>query len=159
MSNNAPCWQGVKTCDYENGPQNNWLITQLINRTVNGKRLPQAFVTIELEQNCSGSLIYKQELNTYTYETSNEDRDGARNIDNYQQIGSMSSGDTKGKLVNETITINFKTVNSSFYFAIQDKSSCTIITRMIIYYYVCPAQKLNLINYPETIAGVVPKGK
>lgn len=155
-NHNTPCLQAVITCEPEEGPHNNLLITQLINRMVNGKRLSQVFVTIELEQKkCNSSLICikKQELNAYIYETSNEDRDGARNIDNYQKIGIVSSGDMEGKLVNKTIAINFTTGNSFFYFAIQDNGFCTIITRMIIYHHkICPAQKLNLISYPETNA-------
>ena len=152
-SHNVPCQHAVQVCGFSDGPQNNWLVTQLINRTVNGTRLPQVSVTIELEQvNCSSSLMCKQKLNTYIYETSNKDRDRARKVDNYQHIGSVSSGDTFDELVNQTITINFNTNYPSFYFAIQDEGSCTVINRLIIFHYVCPAQTLNLVRYPETIA-------
>ena len=153
QSHNTPCGQAVKVCGFGDGPQNNWLITQLINRTVNGTRLPQVSVTIELTQlDCSSSLMCKQDLNTHMHETSKEDREGARNIEKYQQIGSVSSGDTFDKLVNQTITINLNTNHSSFYFAIQDEGSCTTINRLIIFYYACPAKTFDLISYPKTLA-------
>ena len=36
--------------------------------------------------------------------------------------------------------------------SIQDETSCILITRLIVFYYVCPQQTADLTLYPETIA-------
>ena len=59
---------------------------------------------------------------------------------------------TTGARVTETVVVGFNTENSSFYFAIQDETTCTIVTRIIVFYYICPQQILDLIIYPETLA-------
>ena len=142
-------------CGFSAGPQNNWLITQLINRTVNGTRLPQVSVMIEFEQrDCDITLNCQRTFNTHNYETSTQNAiaSAARNISNYRQVQRVSPDVTTGERVNETITVNFTTNHSSFYFAIQDVSTCMVITRLIIFYTVCSTQTANLIHYPETIA-------
>ena len=58
----------------------------------------------------------------------------------------------------ENVTIAFtpNTNHSSFYFAIQDEGSCITITRLIIFYHVCPSQTINLTHVPETLAPLTP---
>ena len=155
QQSNTPCQQSVQVCAFSTraGPQDNWLITQLINRTVNGIRLPQVSVAIEFEQRgCDVPLNCTQIFSTHVYETSTSTRGAARNVNNYQQVQRVSPVDTSDSSINnKTITINFNTNHSSFYFAIQDETTCMVITRLIVFYTVCPAQTDNLIHYPETI--------
>ena len=152
QQSNTPCQQSVQVCGFSAGQQNNWLITQLINRTVNGIRLPQVSVTIEFEpRDCDVTLNCQQIFNTHIYETSSENSAGRRNVINYQQVQRISSDVTTGEKVNETIMVNFTTSHSSFYFAIQDETTCIVITRLIMFYTVCPAQTANLIHYPEIV--------
>ena len=140
-------------CGFSVGPQNNWLITQLINRTVNGTRLPQVSITTEFEmRDCDITLNCQRTFNTHIYETYTENATAARNINYYQQVQRVSPEITDGSRVNETIMVNFNTNHSSFYFAVQDETTCIVITRLIIFYYICPAQTASLIQYPETIA-------
>ena len=44
--------------------------------------------------------------------------------------------------------------STGLYLAIVDPppGSCTSITRLALYYYVCPEQVVNLVKYPETIS-------
>ena len=134
--------------------QNNWLITQLINRTVDGARLPQVSVLIEFEmQGCAVASNCQRTFNTHVYETSAVDSLTARNARNYRQVKRVSSYNA-GSRLNETVTVNFNTSHSSFYFAIQDETTCVVITRLIIFYYVCPEQTVNLVHYPQTIAPI-----
>lgn len=133
------------------------MITQLINRTVNGTHLSQVQVLIEFDQqDCSVSLNCLRNFNTYVYETSSVDSVNARIRSNYQLVQKVSTEDASrsGKRVNETITIDFSTNHSSFYFAIQDEGTCMIVSRMIVFYTVCPAKIINMINYPLTIAPI-----
>ena len=155
QNSNNPCRQSVQVCGFSAGAQDNWLITQLINRTVNGTRLSQVSVMIELEQrDCDVTLNCQLTFNTHVYERSSENAAASKTISNYRQIQRVSPDDTSGNKVNETVIINFASTSqeSSFYFAVQDETSCIVITRMIVFYYVCPQQTSDLIHYPETIA-------
>jgi hypothetical protein len=154
QQSNTPCKQTVQVCGFSAGLQDNWLITQLINRTVNGTRLPQVSVTIEFElRNCLTALNCQQTFSTHVYETSTSNSGAARDINNYQQVERVSPVTTSDRSVsNEVITINFNTNHSSFYFAIQDEATCIVITRLIVFYTLCLAQTDSLIQYPETIA-------
>ena len=143
-------------CGFRAGPQNNWLITQLINRTVNGTRIPQFSVTIEFEMlNCDITLNCQRTFNTHVYETSTENASAAKNISNYQHVWRISSDATDGYRVKTTITYVFSTNHSSLYFAIQDQTTCVVITRLIVFYHICPKETVDLISYPETIAPVL----
>ena len=158
QNSNSPCQHTVQVCGFSAGPQSNWLITQLINRAVNGTRLPQVSVMIEFElRNCDVTLNCQRTFNTHVYETSSVNTTGARrNLNNYRQVQRVSPDITTGARVNETITINFKTNHSSFYVAIQDETSCMSIKRMLVFYYICPRQTVNLISHPEIIAPPFP---
>ena len=104
---------------------------------------------IEFElQGCDITLNCQRTFNTHVYETSSVDSAAARNTNNYRQVERVSPINTGGSRVNETVTINFNTDSSSFYFAIQDETSCIIVTRVIVFYTVCPAQAVDMISYP-----------
>ena len=122
---------------------------------MNETLLPRVSVFIEFEQRgCDVTLNCTRTFNTHVYETSSEDSAAARNVNNYQQVNRVSPSDTLGNRVNETVTIDFNTDHSSFYFAIQDENTCMTVTRMIVFYTVCPAQRVHMISYPLTIAPV-----
>ena len=154
QNSNSPCLQSVSVCGFAAGMQNNWLITQLINRTVNGTRLPQVSVTIEFEQrDCDVSLNCQRTFITHVYERSTVDNALARVISNYRQVQRVSPDDTTGNKVNETVNIDFsESQETAFYFAIQDETTCIIISRMIMFYHICPRQTYDLIDHPQTIA-------
>ena len=108
---------------------------------------------IEFElQGCDVSLMCQRTFNTHVYETSSVDSAAAREKNNYRQVERVSPSDTSGNRVNETIDIDFNTDSSSFYFAIQDETSCIVMTRVIVFYTVCPAQAVDMISYPLTVA-------
>ena len=134
QNSNTPCRQFVQVCGFVAGPQNNWLITQLINRTVNGTRLSQLSVMIEFElRDCDISLNCQRTFNTHIYEISLVNATAARNNNNYRQVQRVSPSSTTGARENVTITVNFNTNNSSFYFAIQDKTTCIVVTRLLVF--------------------------
>ena len=154
QNSNTPCQQAAQVCGFPAGQQRNWLITQLINRTVNGTRLPQVSVLIEFEQQgCDITLNCQRTFNTHIYETSTENATAARNITNYRQVQRVSPSATNGVRVNETVTVNLNTDHSSFYFAIEDETSCIVITRLIVFYRaVCSSQTISLVHVPEVLA-------
>ena len=144
-------------CGFSAGPQSNWLITQPINWTVNGTRLPQVSVFVQFDcdimSNCQGTL------SIHKYETSSINTIEARKVENYLLVKQISLTDI---IVNETFTVNFNSNFSSFYLAIQDKTSCTVVSRLIVFYYVCPNTETapimvrSLIRHPGTIAPMFP---
>ena len=143
QQSNTPCHQSVQVCGFSGGPQDNWLITQLINRTVNGIRVSQVNVTIEFEfRNCDITLNCQRTFNTHIYETSTENGTAARNISNYRQVQRVSS-DTAGTRMNKTVVANLNSNHSSFYFAIQDESSCLVVTRLLVFYHACSTSLLT----------------
>ena len=161
QSSNNPCRQTVQVCGFLAGAQDNWLITQLINRTVNGTRLSQVSVMIEFEQrDCDVTLGCQRTFNTHVYERSSENTAASKTISNYRQVQRVSPDDTSGNRprVNETVIIDFASTSqeTSFYFAVQDETTCIVITRMIVFYHVCPRQRSDLTYYPETIAPGLP---
>ena len=155
QNSNNPCRQTVQVCGFSAGAQDNWLITQLINRTVNGTRLSQVSVMIEFEQKgCDVTLNCQRTFNTHVYERSSENTAESKTISNYRQVQRVSPDDTSGNRVNETVNIDFaqSSQETFFYFTVQDETTCIVITRMIVFYHICPQQTSDLIHYPETIA-------
>ena len=102
-------------------------------------------------QDCSTTLDCQRTFNTHIFETS-ETATGARDINNYRQVKRVSPDITGGDRVNKTIDLSFSTNHSSFYFAVQDETSCMVITRLMMFYHICPADIANLVIYPETVA-------
>ena len=140
-------------CGFSVGPQSNWLVAQLIGRTVDGIRLSEVRVMIEFElQNCDITLDCQRTFDTHIYETSSVDNAARRNLRNYRQVWRVSPDITTGARVNETVLVTFQTDQPFFYFALQDIGSCIVITRMLVFYNICPSQTINLISAPETIA-------
>ena len=99
-----------------------------------------------VEANC------QRTFSTHKYETSSVDSAGAGTVGNYQQVDRVSPHEVMGTTTKATVNIDFNMDNTSFYFAIEDETSCIAVTRMIIFYHVCPSQSVDLIRYPETIA-------
>ena len=153
QQSNTPCGQTAQVCGFLAGPQNNWLLTQLINRTVNGTLLREVSVLIEFEQrDCDTTLKCQRTFNTHIYETTSLNDTLRRETTNYRQVQRVSPDITTGDRVNETVVVDFETNEPSFYFAVQDETSCIVITRLIVFYHVCPSQTVNLTSTPETIA-------
>ena len=103
-------------CGFSANTQNNWLITQLINRTVDGVRLQQVNVQLEYElQGCQETLQCLRLFEVHKYETSSVDTTGARNTSNYELVTSVAPTVASGQnRQNETITIEFDTENLTY---------------------------------------------
>ena len=151
-----PCQQHVVVCGWDQGPQSNWLIFQHINRQLpDGKLLDYVTVQFNFELNgCNNSQENGQSFDVYRWATSTPDPVAARNIDNYQQVQRVNPLDTCSTMRNNVnITINLKSSNETgVYIAAVDFGTCIIIFRVLVFYYVCPADSSNLITRPETIA-------
>ena len=152
---NLPCRQSVTVCGYESGPQNNWVISQYISRRVNGILLPQVSVQVVFElQGCPTALNCRRTFLLYEYEASTENSADARNTSNYQLLlnGRVAPEDASGASQNQTRQINFDSDAEGFYVAIRDETTCIVVTRVIVFYNVCPGGPAELVMRPETLA-------
>ena len=150
------CQQSVLVCGFDVGPQNNWLITQHISRNLSdGQLLDYVSVQVEYELNgCDVSRQCRQSFDVYRWDTSDINLAPARDISNYMFVERISPEDTSGTArVNATLTIDLTSViETGLYLALVDLSTCIIVHRLLVFYYVCPAETSNLITRPETIA-------
>ena len=108
--------------------------------------------TCNIESNCSRSFAI------HKYETSTISATAARNLNNYEFVGLIVPRDGSGSVrENGSVNINFATGSETtcFYLGIQDVSSCLVIHRVLVFYYVCPAVTSDLITRPETIAPII----
>ena len=152
-------------CGYSAGMQDNWLITQFINRTVDGVRLPQVRVQFEYQQpdcpqNVAQGFSCQRTFGVHKYERSSVDPAAARVTSNYVLVNRLTTRDTVAGQAdqNETQNIDFTTNNSGFYLGVRDQSTCILISRLLVYYHVCPSETISLVIRPETIAPSIGSG-
>ena len=140
----------MTACGFRDGVQNNWLITQFINRTtVDGTRLPQVSIQVEFEQ--EGCIEGCSRISSwYGYETSTINSVAARNTSNYVLISRLVPND--GNLQNQTKYLNFANNESGFYLAIRDEDTCIAVIRVLVFYNVCPQETAEFMIRPETLS-------
>ena len=146
-------------CGFTAGHQDNWLITQHISRMVNGTALRQVTVQVDFIMNtCDILNNCRRSFAIQKYETSTINTTAAINLSNYQFVGQIVPRDGSGTArENGSVNINFATDSEAtgFYLGIQDETSCLVIHRVLVFYYVCPAVTSDLITRPETIAPII----
>ena len=152
----TPCEQTVVVCGVDTGPQSNWLIFQHISRQLpNGKLLDYVTAQFDFQLNgCDESRQCRQSFDVYQWATSTPDTVAARNIGNYQQVQRVNPEDTSGQVrSNVSVTIDLRSsTETGVYIAAVDLTTCVIIHRVLVFYYVCPTDSSNLITRPETVA-------
>ena len=150
----------VTVCGWTAGDQNNWLFTQHINRTVNGRPLQQVSVMIEYEQSIcpeettGDNTRCRRSFHLLKYETSTINPAAARNTSNYDTIRTLTT-QVSGSSTVITENFGFNTEESGFYLAFRDPGTCMIISRLVVFYYACPSETIDLVVRPETIAPTI----
>ena len=140
-------------CGFSVGAQENWLITQHISRELaGGQRLQKVTARFDYQLNgCDVSRQCRQSFDVYKWQTSSINSVAARNTSKYARVGRVSPADTSGTVASsEALDIGL-TAESGFYMAVVDLSTCILIERILVFYYVCPAETSELITRPETI--------
>eukprot|EP00731_Ephydatia_muelleri_P014459 Em0008g179a len=150
------CRQVTYSCSYNLATQNNWLITQHINTTVNGKALSQVVVRVNFSLNgCPTGGSCQQSFLLQMYQTRNVDPSGSINLTNYAPFSGsrVTVGSNPSGTVVETQDVTVQLgASGGLYLAAQDTGTCVSITRLTVLYYVCPQQVVNFISYPMTLA-------
>ncbi len=76
---------------------------------------------------------------------------------NYALIRTLTT-QVSGTITTTTEQFGFNTNESGFYLAIRDPGTCILMSRLIVFYNVCPGETVNLVVRPETIAPTVGSG-
>ena len=144
-------------CGFTDPDQDNWLITQHINRTLpGGDRLEQVEVTIEYQFFTCTSGQCSAFFNVYAYDTSTINPAVARVVGNFgtMPVNVVTPTDQSGGVQNKTFSLTYSSTDTDggFYLAIRDQNSCLIISRVLVFYYVCPAEAQNLVQFEELLA-------
>ena len=141
------CRHRLIACDYENQPQKNWLITQYINISDNGVDELIIYLRFSITTQCE----CQQSFSLWIYETNVIDETGRVNDTFYNDTGVRLFHSTEQG--NQTTTSEYFTISSrGLYLSLVDGGSCTAISRILVYYNVCPYQVVNMVVYPETVA-------
>ena len=147
------CLHELAVCGYLHRFQNNWMITQYINISKLGITELVLNVSYYSSENCTGNCT--EFLSIKTYEIYFPDEEGRRIPNKYSANPTVQLHIQPG--TNEQFTsllIPISGTSRGLYLAVVDShpGACVTITRMVLFYYVCPEQELNLIVYPEIIA-------
>jgi len=120
-----------------------------------GTALSQVTVQVDFQLNsCIGTINCDRTLSIHKYETSTINATAARNLSNYEFVPPRitPSGEARE---NMSIQIDFDTTATGFYIGVRDETSCVLVHRVLVFYYVCPAETSDLIIRPERIAPLI----
>ena len=138
------------------GTQNNWLITQHIDTTDNGVALSQVVVRVNFSLNgCATGGSCQQSFQLQIYETPNINFNSSLITTNYVSFTNSRVAvgtNPTGTIVETTDVLVPLGGSGGMYLAAQDTGTCVSISRLTVFYYVCPQQVLGLISYPQTVA-------
>ena len=143
-------------CGFSEGLQENWLITQHINTVLpGGERLRRVTAQFEGTLNgCDISRQCRQSFEVYKWQTSTIDRSAAANTDSYISVDRVSPEVSDGIMsFVEYVDINLD-AEDGLYLAVVDRSTCIVLTRLLVFYYVCPEETSELISRPEVATWV-----
>ena len=143
----------MTVCGFSEGAQENWLITQHINTTVlpGGERLRKVTVVFEGTLNgCGGQC--RQSFEVYKWETSTINTTAAANTDNYVRVDRVSPVVSDGIMsFVEHQDIELDAHEDGFFLAVVDLGTCVTLTRILVFYHVCPEETSELVSRPEAI--------
>ena len=141
------CRHRIQACDFENQPQKNWLITQYINISDNGVDELTIYMTFSSNTQCA----CQQSFSVWAYETNVIDETGRVNDTFYSDTG-VRLFHTTDQGSQTTASQRFTISSRGLYLSVVDGGSCITISRILVYYNVCPYQVVNMVVYPETVA-------
>ena len=149
----------MTVCGYPQGLQNNWLITQHIDTTLdNGDRLSRVTVQVDYTQNMcptSGANVCQRVFDVRKFQTSSINTTAARESTNYVFVDRLTTFEASEQQT-QFVDTDLDDSESGLYLAIIDPGTCIVINRLLVFYRVCLAETVNLVAYPRTPAGRTP---
>ena len=144
-------------CGFRVGPQENWLFTQHISRSLrNGELFDTVSVEIDyVLQSCSVERNCLRGFELLKWETSAVDRNVAQKTANFVKVGNFSrNGSYNGSdVLTERIVVTFESEETGVYLALMDRGTCVLIYRLLVFYEgrICPGNKTGLIEHSEVL--------
>ena len=129
-------------------PQNNWLITQYIN--VSDSNVHR--VTLNATFTVSNCASCPTSFRVFILQTDQVNETLRNDISSCTFTGIRLFHLLENSQLISSASHNIDISSSGFYLAIVDDGSCVVMSRLVIYYNICPGQVNNSIIYPETIA-------
>ena len=130
-------------CGFEQGPQDNWLITQFINNTL---RQEDVYIRVTYSINRDVCTTGCQTLDMYVLQTNEVDQNFIRNVSVFENSSRfvLTSNIRDGiNLITRTMRISADLSTSGLYVAFRDLGSYIGITEVIVYYPVCDSTSLD----------------
>ena len=150
------CKHALLVCGYQDGAQNNWMITQYINisRTGVTELLLNATFSAATSQACNGFCTDSVRIRMFE---ANEPDEVARNdTTNYGgNVAFLEHFMDQNPVQNlDLLQIPINGFYTGLYLAVLDlpPGTCISISCLALFYYICPEQMVNLVKYPETIS-------
>ena len=85
------------------------------------------------------------------FQTSSINTTAARESTNYVLVDRLTTFEASEQQT-QFVDINLDDSESGLYLAIIDPGMCITINRLLVFYYVCPAETMNLVAHPRTPA-------
>ena len=156
LKQNLTCEHQFVVCGYMEEEQNNWMITQYINISRTGVTELLLNATMYLPVNrfdCRG--LCSDSVKIRVFQTNGPDELGRNVTSNYNgNVASLEATNPRTVESVDLVPIPISGLYSGLYLAIVDAppGTCVDISRLALYYYVCPEQVVNLVKYPETVS-------
>ena len=156
LSQSRTCEHNLLVCGFLDGEQNNWMITQYINisRTGVTELILNATFFPGTGAQCDG--VCNDSARIRIFETNETDELGRSNTTNYNgNVATLKHVMDQNPVRSvELEQIPISGAYTGLYFAVVDlpPGTCVAISRLALYYYVCPEQMVDLVEYPETIS-------
>ena len=156
LSQSFTCKHSLFVCGYAEGQQNNWMITQYINISRSGvtelilNATFSAATSSACDDACSNSVRIR------VFQSNEPDENGRNNTANYNgNVASLEHiMDQNPEQSLDLVQIPISGSYTGLYLAVIDPppGTCFSISRLVVFYYICPQQMVNLVKYPETIS-------
>ena len=157
LSQTESCVHQLVSCYFTFGRQNNWLITQYINISnpdVTDLNVNANFSTNVGSSECTGSCVQSVPIHFYWTNTLNETE--RNDTSNYgDAVARLLHIGNNGMRESANLVTPVSAGFNGMYLALVDEGTCVYISRLVVSYTVCPAQNLDLISYPQTVAPTV----
>ena len=156
LDQSLTCKHQLIVCGYPDGGQNNWMITQFINISKSGvtELLLNATFSAATSSACNG--VCTDSVRIRIYEENELDEVARIDMTNYGgNVASLEHIMDQNPVQDlDLVKIPISGSYTGLYLAILDlpPGTCISIARLALFYYVCPAQVVNLVKYPETIS-------
>jgi hypothetical protein len=148
-SQDINCMHLFTACGHTLGlPQNNWMITQYIN--ISDSNVDR--VTLNATFTVSSCASCPTSFRVFILQTDTVNETLRNDISSYTFTGIRLFHLSESSQTISSASHGIDISSSGFYLAIVDDGSCVVMSRLVIYYNICPGQVNNSIIYPETVA-------